>query len=85
VRSLHRSPARRDRDGDGVEGTPGSSELEGERRCAFLAYGGGSAAAERGNRQREFERLAWEVNHADEVLDVEWYLSEIAPKLRGLG
>ncbi len=37
------------------------------------------------NRQRELERLEWETKHADEIPDVEWYLREIAPRLRELG
>jgi transcriptional regulator with XRE-family HTH domain len=37
------------------------------------------------NRQRELERLEWETKHADEIPDVEWYLREIAPRLRDLG
>jgi len=37
------------------------------------------------NRQRELERLEWESKHGDEIPDVEWYLREIAPRLRDLG
>jgi len=68
--SMGREAARKSRETNGV--LPSHTEEAQQRR-------------RQANRQRELERLDWETKHADEIPDIEWYLIEIAPRLRDLG